>query len=58
MLDPAKINYTITDVARELDRRTESLITVCESQNNMIATLHDRITKLEDIIDNLLENQQ
>jgi len=58
MLDPAKISYTITDVARELDRRTESLITVCESQNNMIATLHDRITKLEDIIDNLLENQQ
>ncbi len=58
MLDPAKISYTITDVARELDRRTESLITVCESQNNMIATLHDRITKLEDVIDNLLENQQ
>lgn len=58
MLDPAKINYTITDVAKELNTRTEALISICESQNNMIATLHDRITKLEDVIDNLLENQQ
>jgi hypothetical protein len=58
MLDPAKISYTITDVAKELNTRTEALISICESQNNMIATLHDRITKLEDVIDNLLENQQ
>jgi hypothetical protein len=58
MLDPAKIKYTITDVAKELNTRTEALISICESQNNMIATLHDRITKLEDIIDNLLEDKQ
>ena len=58
MLDPAKINYTITDVAKELNTRTEALINICESQNNMIAKLHDRITKLEDLIDNLLENKQ
>jgi hypothetical protein len=58
MLDPAKINYTITDVVKEMDSRTTALINVCESQNNMIAKLHDRITKLEDLIDNLLEDKQ
>ena len=58
MLDPNKINYTVIDVAKELNTRTEALIGICESQNNMIAKLHDRITKLEDQIDNILENQQ
>ena len=58
MLDPNKINYTVIDVAKELNTRTEALIGICESQNNMIAKLHDRITKLEDQIDNLLEDKQ
>ena len=58
MLDPNKINYTVTDVAKEMNKRTTALIDICESQNNMIAKLHDRITKLEDQIDNILENQQ
>jgi prefoldin subunit 5 len=58
MLDPNKINYTVIDVAKEMNKRTEALIDICESQNNMIAKLHDRITKLEDQIDNILENQQ
>jgi len=58
MLDPNKINYTVIDVAKELNTRTEALIGICESQNNMIAKLHDRITKLEDLIDNLLEDKQ
>ena len=55
MLDPSKINYTITDLAKEMDSRTTALINVCESQNEMIAKLHDRIIKLEDRID-ALEN--
>ena len=55
MLDQNKINYTITDLAKEMDSRTTALINVCESQNEMIAKLHDRIIKLEDRID-ALEN--
>jgi hypothetical protein len=58
MLDPNKINYTVIDVAKELNTRTEALIGICESQNDMIAKLHDRIVKLEDLIDNLLEDKQ
>jgi hypothetical protein len=55
MLDPNKIEYTAIDVAKEMNKRTEALINVCESQNEMIAKLHDRIIKLEDRID-ALEN--
>jgi len=55
MLDPNKINYTVIDVAKEMNKRTEALIGICESQNEMIAKLHDRIIKLEDRID-ALEN--
>ena len=55
MLDPNKINYTAIDVAKEMDKRTTALIDICESQNEMIAKLHDRIIKLEDRID-ALEN--
>jgi hypothetical protein len=58
MLDPSKMNYTLNDVGEEMNKRTTALIDICESQNNMIAKLHDRITKLEDQIDNILENQQ
>ena len=55
MLDPNKIEYTAIDVAKEMDKRTTALIDICESQNEMIAKLHDRILKLEDRID-ALEN--
>jgi hypothetical protein len=55
MLDPNKIEYTAIDVAKEMNKRTEALIQICESQNEMIAKLHDRILKLEDRID-ALEN--
>jgi hypothetical protein len=55
MLDPNKIEYTAIDVAKEMNKRTEALIQICESQNEMIAKLHDRIIKLEDRID-ALEN--
>ena len=55
MLDPIKIEYTAIDVAKEMNKRTEALIQICESQNEMIAKLHDRILKLEDRID-ALEN--
>ena len=57
MLDPDKINYTVIDVAKEMNKRTEALIDICESQNSMIAKLHDRILKLEDRLD-ALENVQ
>jgi hypothetical protein len=55
VLDPNKIEYTAIDVAKEMNKRTEALIGICESQNEMIAKLHDRILKLEDRID-ALEN--
>jgi len=55
VLDPNKIEYTAIDVAKEMDKRTTALIDICESQNEMIAKLHDRILKLEDRID-ALEN--
>lgn len=55
MLDPNKIEYTAIDVAKEMNKRTEALINICETQNEMIAKLHDRIIKLEDRID-ALEN--
>ncbi|CAB4142818.1 hypothetical protein UFOVP784_38 [uncultured Caudovirales phage] len=57
MLDPNKIEYTAIDVAKEMNKRTEALIGICESQNSMIAKLHDRILKLEDRLD-ALENAQ
>lgn len=57
MLDPNKIEYTAIDVAKEMNKRTEALIGICESQNEMIAKLHDRILKLEDRLD-ALENAQ
>jgi len=57
MLDPNKIEYTAIDVAKEMNNRTEALIGICESQNSMIAKLHDRILKLEDRLD-ALENAQ
>jgi hypothetical protein len=57
MLDPNKIEYTAIDVAKEMNKRTEALIDICESQNSMIAKLHDRILKLEDRLD-ALENVQ
>jgi len=57
MLDPNKIQYTAIDVAKEMNKRTEALIGICESQNEMIAKLHDRILKLEDRLD-ALENVQ
>lgn len=55
MLDEKKIQYTAIDVAKEMNKRTEALINICETQNDMIAKLHDRILKLEDRID-ALEN--
>lgn len=57
MLDPNKIEYTAIDVAKEMNKRTEALINICETQNDMIAKLHDRILKLEDRLD-ALENAQ
>lgn len=57
MLDPNKIEYTAIDVAKEMNKRTEALIGICESQNSMIAKLHDRILMLEDRLD-ALENAQ
>lgn len=57
MLDPNKIEYTAIDVAKEMNKRTEALIGICETQNDMIAKLHDRILKLEDRLD-ALENAQ
>jgi GTP1/Obg family GTP-binding protein len=45
----AKTDYQVKQLTRETQKHIESLIKICESQNEMIAELNKRILKLENV---------
>jgi len=45
----AKTDYQVKQFTRETQKHIESLIKICESQNEMIAELNKRILRLENV---------
>jgi hypothetical protein len=45
----AKTDYQVKQFTKETQKHIESLINICESQNEMITELNRRILKLENV---------